>query len=296
MNRFLTLTAAILVISCAVAWKVPPLAEATPTGEPFADGAPQAAASVPFAGGEELVYNVSYSAALIPPIGIMRVSIGTLHEVVGGRKQYHIVGRGTTVGGARGLFDIDDTYHSWLDCETLLPSRTASDIREGGYRLSSSCAYDWNAMRAASHVRRIDGGSNVDSSASFPLPELDSGDALTLLYRLRAIGLAELEPGRGGTISLVMAEGTKPVEYRFVGREEVRVKRIGTFRALRFTCTMATSDGSTFQDGMILTAWLSDDALRIPLIVESPVRVGRVRVTLAEGFRTASGRLTSLVE
>jgi hypothetical protein len=257
-----------------------------PTDTPPSTAQPPAThrAAAPFADGERLLYNVSYRAALIPSINVLRVSISTVEERVGGRDHYHIVGHGATVGGAATIFDIDDTYHSWLDGATLLPSRTASEIRENDYRLSSNYSYDWNAMRATAWSRRSD--RRGDRRASFALPGRESGDALTLLYRLRALDPRGLIEGRACCLSLVVAEGTKPIEYRFEGREEVTVRRLGTFRALRFSCTMATADGSTFEEGMRFTAWLSDDENRIPLIVESPVRVGRVRVTLAEGFRT----------
>jgi hypothetical protein len=249
--------------------------------------------TTPFGAGEELVYNVSYRAALIPPINIMRVSMRTFEEATGGARQYHIVGNGRTTGAAKGIFTLNDTYHTWLDGGTLLPARTTSDIREDDYRFTATYTYDWRAMRV-SNVRRNQRW-DADRRASYLLPGPDSGDALSLLYRLRAIDTGSMRPGEASTLHLVLEEDSKPIVLKFVGRERVKIRRLGTFRALKFTCTMATSDGSTYEEGMMLTAWVSDDANKIPLLIESPIRVGRVSVTLAEGFR-AIHPMTSRVE
>jgi hypothetical protein len=238
----------------------------------------------PFGAGEELLYNVSYRAALIPPINMMRVSMRTFDEYSGGVQQFHIVGNGRTTGATKGIFELNDTYHAWLDERTLLPLRTTSDISENNYRLLETYTYDWDAM-TVSNVRR-NPRWEAPRYATFTLPDRDCGDALSLLYRMRAIDTSGFEPGDTRTLSLVLTENAKPITLRFIGREEVKIRRVGTFRALRFTCTMVTSDGSTYEDGMTLTAWVSDDANRIPLMIESPVRVGRVSVTIAEGFRT----------
>ena len=248
-------------------------------------------ASVPFGAGEVLVYNVSYRAALLPPINMMKATIQTLEEETGGVKYFHVVGSGRTSGAAKSFVEVNDTYHTWLDGRTLLPSRTTSDIREDNYRLTATYTYDWNTM-TVSNVRRSSRWK-ADRRATFPLQE-GAGDALSLLYRLRATDLGSLTVGRDNTLSLVLSEDSKPIIFRFIGREEVKVRRLGQFRALRFTCTMATSDGSTYEEGMAFTAWISDDANRVPLMVESPVRVGRVSVTLAEGSSTLQPLTSSI--
>jgi hypothetical protein len=238
----------------------------------------------PFAAGEELLYAVSYRAALIPPINMMKISLRTLEETGGKGRQFHIIGNGRTTGAAKGIFSLNDTYHSWLDGATLLPDRMTSDIRENDYRYRATFTYDWGAMRVSS-VRR-NARRDADRSDTFPLPGVSSGDALSLIYRMRALDPSRLTPGEVIPLDLVLERDTKPIVLRFIGREEVKVRKLGVFRALRFTCTMATSDGSTYEEGMTLTAWISDDRNRIPLVIESPIRIGRVTVSLAEGFKT----------
>lgn len=246
----------------------------------------------PFGAGEELLYTVSYRAALIPPINMMKISLSTMDEDMDGVRHYHIVGSGRTTGAAKSIMDLNDTYHSWLDAATLLPTRMTSDIHENDYRYRATYNYDWGAMRV-SNVRR-NPRWDEDRRDTIALPGTESGDALSLFYRLRAIDPASLTPGGTIPLDLVLDRDAKPIVLRFIGREEIKLRKLGRFRALKFTCTMATSDGSTYEEGMTFTAWISDDANKIPLMIESPIRVGRVSVTLAEGFRVIHP-LTSFV-
>lgn len=247
-------------------------------------GPPVAARKLPFGAGEELIYTVTYRAALVPPINIMRVSMRTLAESLAGVPHFHVVGNGRTVGTAASLFSINDTYHSWIDARTLLPTRMTSDIVEQNYRMTATYSYDWRAMRV-SNVRRSPRWES-EQRASFELPNEKSGDALSLLYKMRTIDVDALVRGAPNTISLVLANDAKPIVFRYLGRERLKIKRLGTFRALKFSCTMATSDGSTYEEGMSFVAWFSDDDNKIPIRIESPIRVGRVTVTIADGFKT----------
>jgi hypothetical protein len=231
-----------------------------------------------FGDGEQLTYGVSSRAALVPNINVMNVTLRTVAENIAGVPHYHIVGNGRTGGFVKGFFNLNDTYHSWLDARTLLPTRMTADIAEDSHRFRATYNYDWRAMTVSTTTRNA--RWDADRFAEMPLTER-SGDALSLLYRLRDIDIDRLTEGTRYPLDLVLDNTTKPIYYTYLGREELKIRKVGTFRAIKIRCTMATADGATYSEGMELTAWVSDDANRIPLLIESPIRVGSVRVTLA---------------
>lgn len=276
MKRLIPILAAMVAVVCA----------------PMPTRAQDSGAEIPFGDGECLYYNVSYRAKLIPPINMMRVGLRTLAVNFAGRPHFHIIGNGKTTGAAGGIFELNDTYHAWLDAGTLLPSRMTSDLNENDYRYKATYNYNWNAM-TVSNVRRRSTWS-ADRYATIPLFE-NSGDALSLFFRLRDIDSSTLSPGRTYPLRLVLDEDSKPIVFKYIGRDNIKIRRVGTFRALKFTCTMATSDGATYEEGMTFTIWVSDDENRIPLLVDCPIRVGRVNVTLAGGYNVVHP-LTSKIE
>ncbi len=251
-----------------------------------------AGAQAPYGGGETLLYTVTYRAKLIPPINMMRVNMRTVDEKSGGKSGYHVIGHGKTTAGISGIFSLNDTYHLWIDGETLLPSRMTSDVHENDYRYKATYNYDWEAM-TVSNVRR-NARWDADRYATIPLKE-NSGDAFALFFRMRTLDTRELTPGRSWPLELVLDVDSRPISFKYIGRENIKIRKFGTFRALKFTCTMVTADGSTFEEGMSFTVWVSDDANKIPLLVDCPIRVGRVRVTLAEGSKVVHP-MTSLIK
>ncbi len=254
--------------------------------------AAQSKAANAFGDGESLTYTVSYRAKLIPNITVMRVTLRTVSEEVAGKPHYHIVGNGKTTNFVKGFFKVNDTYHSWLNAATMMPTRMTSDIQEDDYRFRATYNYDWNTMKVNT-VRRNEKW-DADKYATFSLTP-DSGDALSLFYRLRQIDPNKLVQGKAYRLDLVLSETSKPIFYKFIGREEVKVRKVGTFNALKFSCTLATSDGSSYEDGMEFTVWISDDENKIPLVIDSPIKVGSVRVTLADGW-TAMHPVTSQIK
>jgi hypothetical protein len=232
-----------------------------------------------FGDGEQLSYGVSYRAALVPNINVMNITLRTVAENIAGVPHYHIVGNGRTGGFVKGFFNLNDTYHSWLDAQTLLPTRMTADVQEDSYRFRATYTYDWRAMSVSSVIRNA--RWNADRFYTMPLTS-NSGDALSLLYRLRDINIDTLAKGTRYPLDLVLDNTTKPIYYTYLGREDIKIRKVGTFHAIKIRCTMATSDGATYEEGMELTAWVSDDANRIPLLIETPIRVGSVRVTISK--------------
>ena len=83
-------------------------------------------------------------------------------------------------------------------------------------------------------------------------------------------------------MNLVLEDTIRPIRYRFLGREVKNIRGTGKFRTLKFVCELATSSGESFKDGSEFYLWISDDLNKIPLYLESPIRIGSVRVRLLD--------------
>ncbi len=150
-----------------------------------------ASSETPFGEGEVLLYNVTYRAALIPPINIMGVSIRTVAENLGGKRHFHIIGNGRTTGAAKGIFELNDTYHSWLDAESILPSRASSDVHEDNYRFRATYNYDWNSM-TVSNVRRNVKWTEDSVADTFPtVDEIKTGSNWERVYEPKKIRIVK---------------------------------------------------------------------------------------------------------
>lgn len=227
-----------------------------------------------FKGGEKLSYDVKYSSALFTS-SIADVVMDVKHE---GTK-YQITAVGKTRSFYSVFFEIEDVYNSWLDVGTLRPLKMSSKIKEGGYQYRNSFDYNWNLKVVSTFGQNIKRGATY--TKVMPL-QSDSFDALALFYNMRCVDLATIEPNKRYKLNLVLEDTIRVVEYRLMGPDITKINKVGRFRTLKVACTIATESGDALKDGSEFYIWLSDDKNRIPIYMESPIRVGSIKVYLNE--------------
>ena len=162
----------------------------------------------------------------------------------------------------------------WLDASNGQPLKFTGDLREGDYKAKIDYYYDWGSMVVNTRKERFDKPSIRTNAIKL---STDSYDGLALFWNLRQKSLAELTDGKPHTLRLVLDKEIRTVTYRFLGREEKKVPGKGRYKTLKFSCTLATSTGESFEDGSIMYMWVSDDDNRIPIFFESPIKIGSVR-------------------
>ena len=226
-----------------------------------------------FAGGERLVYAISYKVGIVHS-DVAEVTFQTTLERFGTQKAYRIEANGKTYPFFNWFFNLDDTYISRLDAETLRPLDLQIEIREGGYRVSSGYHYDWPQKKVSTFFFNH---KRADSSHHVMTLQEGSFDAVALFFNLRCENIDLFKEGENRTLHMVLSDTIRTIRYRFVGREKKNIKDLGKFNTLKFVCQLATSDGESFKDGSEFTLWISDDKNKIPLYIESPIRVGSIR-------------------
>ena len=223
--------------------------------------------------GEELEYRVSYRAKYFPNTEIGSVEVKTSQIEHDGQPFYQVVGVGRTLPTYRWFFNMEDTYTIRIDPQTLRTEHFRSDLLEGSYTFESEYDYDWEAMQV--HTRW--------SSRKRPFQErtvpltAQSMDAISLFFNMRSMEGDQFKEGEIGTLEMVLEDTVRRINYRYIGREEKRIRNQGKFKALRFECQLGTTEGYSFTDGTIFTLWISDDRNKIPLSIESPVRIGSIQ-------------------
>ena len=237
-----------------------------------------------FRDGEKLTYVVSYRAALIPNTEVAEVVFKTTETKVDGVPAFKVYANAKTFSFFRWFYTLDDTYETWLDCQSLRPLRFANDINENKYRYYSNFVYDWDRMEVRTTYRKMRWPE--ERHKTMPLTER-SFDAVALFFNLRSEDADSFRPGEARTLEMVLDDTIRRIEYRFLGREQMQIRKLGTFRTLKFSCQLATSSGESFEDGSEFFLWISDDQNKIPLFIESPIRVGSIRgkLTRYEGLK-----------
>lgn len=241
--------------------------------------------------GETLDYRVSYRAKMFPNTEIGSVRVATVEAPLDGKRCYKVTGTGRTLPTYRWFYNIEDYYTVWVDPETLRPLQYSSDIREGDYTFRSDYAYDWE--QAEVHTR-WQSRQRPEQTKRMPL-DSNSMDPISLFFTLRSADIGRFREGEPATLQMVLEDTIRHLKYRYLGREVKKIRNMGRFRTLKFDCQLGTSQGYSFTDGSVFTIWISDDQNKIPLWIESPVKVGSINAYIS-GYDGLKYPVSSLIK
>lgn len=237
------------------------------------------AQDVPFDDKESLTYAVCYRAKLVPKTAVGRATLHCDLNQYEGRPHYKITANGRTLPFFRWFFDLDDTYTSQIDTATLLPSWLNITLREDKYTFDADFDYDWDKGEVNTSYKK--GSWRMTHYKTIPL-EKTHLDPVALFYNLRTIHPKDYRKDVPIDLHMVLEDTVRIITYTYLGEDIVKLKGIGNVPSHKFTCTIATSGVETFKDGTNFFLWLSDDPNRIPLWIESPIRVGSVLAYLTD--------------
>lgn len=236
-----------------------------------------------FHAGEVLYYRAAYRAKVIPNIEAGEVTVSTRLDTLDGRQMYRVTGNGRTLPFFRWFFDMNDTYDIWVDKRTLRTQRFESDIKEDHYTFRSNYRYDWRAMKVHTWSQKR---QDPPKEKTMSLTK-ESMDAVSLYFNLRSVDLESFRVGEHRQLDMVLEDTIRHLKYRYIGREELKVPKMGKFDTMKFACTIGSSEEFSFTDGTEFFIWITNDENKIPVMLASPVRVGEIRAYLRryEGLR-----------
>jgi hypothetical protein len=224
--------------------------------------------SLPFQVGEELTYRVSVARLGGVGRGVMRVE-GP--EVVRGRQTLLL---GLEVRGRLGLMGIEDRAHSWFD-----PQRRHS-LRYHKVERNPVNSRSEEVEMYPAERRWVDANGGGAMLTDAPL------DELSFLYHIRTL---PLRPGDAYTFTRHFDTERNPVTVRVIGRDTIDVPA-GRFAVI--VVEMRVRDGERFKGQGTIRLYLSDDAQRAPVRMQSHVPVvGRATLSLESSGRPIAARI-----
>lgn len=255
------LLAGLIVQSAKPATGIPP----RPASAAPAVAAPAALAEVPFWDGETSRYDVSWSAMTA---GQATLSVRATRGP-SGIETWNARADAMPSSMLSALYTLRYHAESTFDARTLLPRQSLIDGTEGQRRRIRRTTFDRSARTARYSVTI---GDTVSRTIDI---DAQSHDVLSVVYKIRALPLAS---GFRARIP-VCDNGHRYVFEIAVGEKTILKTPLGDLPAWKITPRVTGEDGKT--EPSQKTLWLSADARRLLLRVESTLAVGKVTLALA---------------
>jgi hypothetical protein len=222
-----------------------------------------------FEDGERLVYKIYYT------LGFIWIPAGEVNfRVEESGSNYEIRAIGKTYKSYNSVFKVNDYFYSKIDKETLYPKNFVRIIEEGNYRRYDSIAFDQQKNIALSYY----GITKSDARPTQHQMDHCMHDMVSNIYYLRNLDTESMHKGDKFLVKMMFDKEVYPINIRHAGKEKKEIKDLGTFNTLKFVPDVVS--GNVFKEGDKMTVWVSNDANKLPLLIETPVSIGKVKVVL----------------
>lgn len=227
----------------------------------FLSIAPASALTTP----EKLVYDVSWT-------GVKAAT--SVHEATARGNEVH-------------LFSYTRSA-PWIDTFFYVEDRAESVLTRNGDRFPTPKLYKQNNTQAKRRaVReatfdpvglRVEFKDLLKKTAKTEPISNRTYDTLSAIYFVRSLDMA---PGRSVFVDIHDAKKLWNTEVKVLRREEVTTP-VGRFKTLVVQLKLRSGDGAgpKFRD---MTIWVTDDTLKIPVMMTTKVKVGKLTATLVGG-------------
>jgi len=197
-------------------------------------------------------------------VGAGEAVFTTKLEKLSGKDVYHVTGDGKTYSSYDWFFKVRDRYETFIDTATLLPLKFVRNVDEGGFRIYNNVVFNRGQNTA------------VSTNGVFKVPDCIQ-DVLSAIYYARNIDFDKYKPGDKIPFSIFLDDEVFQLYVRYLGKERIKTK-YGEFNAIKFKPLLIK--GTIFEGGEKMEVWVSDDANRVPVRVNSPIQVGSIKVDL----------------
>ncbi|NNE30707.1 MAG: DUF3108 domain-containing protein [Saprospiraceae bacterium] len=230
-----------------------------------------------FQGGEVIEYKLYYNLNFIwIAAGKITFRVDDLGD------SFKISADGRTISSFDWFFKVRDKYEVIMDKETMLPISSKRDVVEGKYKLYEEITWDRSNNKAVS----LRGKSKEKAVLrEFELTSCTQ-DILSVMYHARNLDYPSYQPGQKFPINIFMDKEEWPLQGTYLGKdEEKKIKGLGKFNTAVFQPEVISGD--VFNSDTEMYIWTTNDANRLPLLIETPISVGSVKAVLKnyEGLR-----------
>ncbi|HVP06464.1 MAG TPA: DUF3108 domain-containing protein [Candidatus Acidoferrum sp.] len=215
--------------------------------------------NVAFGVGEKLSYDINYGFI---NAGTATMEVAKMIEFRG-RPCYQIVTHANSNSFFSSFYRVEDRVESILDAAGLYSWQFEKNLREGKYRADRKYAFDQKK-----HLVYYE-------SDTIPV-EPFAQDALSVLFYVRT---QSLEVGKSIFVDNFVDGKKYKVEVRVLKKEHINVSA-GSFDC--FVVEPLTSDVGVFKSNGTLTVWLTDDRMRLPVLMKSKIMIGSVSAELTD--------------
>jgi len=214
-----------------------------------------------FTYGENLKYRVHFGWINAATIDI---KVDDTPVLISDRPTFHITAKGRTNSSFDWMYRVRDHFETYLDTQSVAPLKYFKSVRENKYKDKDLVFYD--------HGKQFLKGHKKDMTAPEYVQDLVSG-----MYYARTLDFDNAEVGHTFPIDIYMDQKVYNLKFKYLGRETIKTD-LGRIKCIKMRPQLVVD--RVFKDEDDMTVWVTDDANRIPVRVQTDIWVGSLKIDL----------------
>ncbi len=233
-----------------------------------------------FKPGEKITYLAYYNW------GFVWVHAGDIEFTVSqrlyrGEQVYQFDATGNSLKSYDWIYKVRDHFQSFVNMETFSPMFSERNTSEGGYKAYENYLFSNSEGKIYSVVANSNQPFKRDTLTAPPCVF----DVLTVIYYARTLDFDRYKSNEKVPFKVIVDNKVYPTYLRYIGKETIKTRDGKSYRCVKFTALLV--EGTIFKGGEDINIWVTDDANRIPVLVEAKILIGSVKAYLntMEGLR-----------
>jgi len=229
---------------------------------------------IPFEEGEIIKYHAIYKWGFIEiKAGLVEF---TVEKALRDKETcYHFKGVGNSIPKYDWIYQVRDTFQSYVRPRDFQPLYYERNTSEGSYQVLNKIWFDEESQLIKMELYNNEKGA---SNRSIPFDH-QILDLQTAVYFARLLDFSNAQMSDEYSFTIIIDGEIYEIPIRYEGLETIELNDI---KYPCFRISTQVIEGTIFKSNQTIKVWVSTDGRQIPVKVEAPIIVGQVKAELVE--------------
>ena len=229
-----------------------------------------------FNAGENLTYDLYFKYGIIN-VKAGKATLNTESTTYDYKDAYKLTLNATTGGLIRNMYNIEDTLTSYMD-KDLIPLLFTKGADEGKDYTRERQIYKYNngttSIRA---IRYRNGELSFDENIT---TKRCTYDMMSILAFSRTLDYSKMKRGDNTQVQFITGKRLVNMYIRYLGTSNMKVNNGKSYEAIELSLMILDKAFADQEEAM--RVWITDDENRIPLQIDSKLKIGSTRAILKD--------------
>ena len=227
-----------------------------------------------FKAGEYMRYKIIYKFSEVW-VTAGFVSFEFTERAVDNKHHTVCIARGNTAPAFDLFYKVRDEYASVVETSTGLPKFFLRRVNEGGFKIHNDFNFLQDSLKVIAEMQDTKNAHRMDTMAIPP----NTQDIVSAILYCRSLNYKKLDSGQQYNFPIFLDNEVFHVGIKYHGKQSISTE-YGDYNCLVLQPILLT--GRIFSEVDKMRIYMTDDELRLPVYIESPIKVGRIVAVLTK--------------